>query len=158
MSDLLHTHAAAIYLRITPRTLARWRTKRIGPPWTRLRWNVVLYRVADLDAFLAARKTATKPIGPFFTSADHRPTRRCANCGKTIVLTVSHKRFCSVLCRTTWHGFRHPEWQQHSYARKRAKEGNRADARQLDLFIDYDPRTRPGSVAHLVRHRSTGPA
>lgn len=51
----LTTSEAASYLSVTPRTLERWRAKRIGPRYIKPRGGrttVVLYRREDLDDFL----------------------------------------------------------------------------------------------------------
>ena len=56
-SSLLDTRAAAEYLALSPRTLEKWRSVGTGPAFCRLGGGVrgVRYRVADLDAFVAAR-------------------------------------------------------------------------------------------------------
>ena len=56
-SSLLDTRAAAEYLALSPRTLEKWRTRGIGPAFSRIGGGVrgVRYRVADLDDFVAAR-------------------------------------------------------------------------------------------------------
>jgi excisionase family DNA binding protein len=49
---LLTQDEAAEYLRVSPRTLQRWRTEAgTGPPWHRAGRRVV-YRQRDLDAWL----------------------------------------------------------------------------------------------------------
>lgn len=45
---------AARYLGIAPGTLANWRAEGEGPRWTKL-GTAVVYRIIDLDAYLAAR-------------------------------------------------------------------------------------------------------
>lgn len=42
---------AADYLRVSERTLIRWRNARTGPPWTKVGHRVV-YQRADLDRWL----------------------------------------------------------------------------------------------------------
>ena len=53
-SSLLDTRAAAEYLCLSPRTLEKWRSTGVGPAYCRIGGGV-RYRVADLDAFVAAR-------------------------------------------------------------------------------------------------------
>ena len=45
---------AARYLRVSERSLIRWRNARKGPAWT-YAGKQVRYRLADLDAYLAGR-------------------------------------------------------------------------------------------------------
>ena len=51
---VLTTVEAAHHLRVSPRTLLRWRRKRIGPRWTYV-GHQVRYRPADIEAYLDAR-------------------------------------------------------------------------------------------------------
>lgn len=51
---VLTTSEAADYLRVSERTLIRWRVHRRGPMWT-YAGRQVRYRRADLDAYLAGR-------------------------------------------------------------------------------------------------------
>ena len=46
---------AARFLRVSGRTLIRWRMQRIGPPWTRV-GNKVLYQRKDLDRWLESQR------------------------------------------------------------------------------------------------------
>lgn len=46
--------------RMSARTLERWRTDRIGPPWLRLNCRV-LYRRADVLAYERARLERPEP-------------------------------------------------------------------------------------------------
>lgn len=41
--------------KISPRTAQRWRTSGEGPPFVRLGQRRILYRIADVEAWLAAR-------------------------------------------------------------------------------------------------------
>jgi len=50
----LTTPEAASYLRVSERTLIRWRVMRAGPPWTKV-GHGVRYRRSDLDAWLTRR-------------------------------------------------------------------------------------------------------
>lgn len=47
----LTTEEAADYLRVSWRTLYRWRAQRVGPAWTKVGQRVV-YRRSDLEAWL----------------------------------------------------------------------------------------------------------
>ena len=46
---------AADYLRVSQRTLIRWRNQRTGPAWTRCGGKIV-YQRADLDAWLDSKR------------------------------------------------------------------------------------------------------
>ncbi len=48
---------AADYLRVSERTLIRWRVLRVGPAWTKA-GRGVRYRRTDLNAWLAHRTVA----------------------------------------------------------------------------------------------------
>lgn len=50
----LTTPEAADYLRVSERTLIRWRVQRRGPAWT-YAGRQVRYRLADLEAYLDGR-------------------------------------------------------------------------------------------------------
>ena len=51
---MLSQHEAAVYLRLSERTLERFRVSGEGPRFARLGRRVV-YRQSDLDAWVAAR-------------------------------------------------------------------------------------------------------
>lgn len=51
----LKPREAAEYLRVSERTLIRWRNGRTGPPYTKVGHKVV-YRSSDLDSWLDARR------------------------------------------------------------------------------------------------------
>ena len=56
---LLDTKQAAAYLNISPATLHTWRTtKRTIIPYIKLGGKHVRYRLADLDAYIAANVVA----------------------------------------------------------------------------------------------------
>ena len=56
---LLDTKQAAAYLGISPATLHTWRsTKRNVLPYVKLGGKHVRYRIADLDAYIAANVVA----------------------------------------------------------------------------------------------------
>src|SRR3569833_1113365 len=62
----LRTPEAAEYLGVGESTLEKWRCSGYGPAFARAGTRIVVYRIADLDAFLAARRvnsTSEKPIG-----------------------------------------------------------------------------------------------
>lgn len=49
---ILRANAAAELLGLKPRTLANWRSKRIGPEFIKLGTHAVGYRKSALDKFL----------------------------------------------------------------------------------------------------------
>jgi hypothetical protein len=51
---LLTQREAALHLRLSERTLERWRVQGIGPHFIRLNHSI-RYRQQDLDAYVAAR-------------------------------------------------------------------------------------------------------
>ena len=67
-NELLTPTEAASYLKVSPRTMADWRRKRVGPPFVRTR-RAVRYRKADLDQWL--ERTRQQPSDP-----DPSPHRR----------------------------------------------------------------------------------
>ena len=56
----LPTHAAAEYIGVARQTLANWRVRGDGPPYAKLGKSgmKVVYRVVDLDQYLADRVTS----------------------------------------------------------------------------------------------------
>jgi Helix-turn-helix domain len=52
---LFDPQEASAYLRIAKQTLARWRCYGLGPRFVRIGGRI-FYDIADLDAFIAARK------------------------------------------------------------------------------------------------------
>jgi len=54
MSENLKTVAAAAFLQVEPATLEQWRWRGKGPLFVKLGRSVI-YRKADLDAFIEAR-------------------------------------------------------------------------------------------------------
>lgn len=62
---LLRPCEAAAYLGISPSTLAKMRMRGNSPPFVRVTTRAVAYVIADLDAYLAARKvSSTSDRGP----------------------------------------------------------------------------------------------
>jgi hypothetical protein len=51
-SPYLKTREVALRLGVTTYDLADWRKRRIGPPWFPFSRNHILYRVADVEAYL----------------------------------------------------------------------------------------------------------
>ena len=51
-ADLLRTREAADKLRLSPRTLDRWRTTGDGPAFVKLGRKAIGYRTTDLDRWL----------------------------------------------------------------------------------------------------------
>jgi excisionase family DNA binding protein len=54
--QLLTPQQAAEYLNISPRTLAAWRQRGVGPPSIKLPSGARRYRRADLDRWLAEHR------------------------------------------------------------------------------------------------------
>ena len=50
---VMRTAEAAAYLGFTPGTLRFWRHRNEGPKWFRLGQKIVMYRVEDLDKWIA---------------------------------------------------------------------------------------------------------
>lgn len=50
---------AAEYLGVPLNTLSYWRSRGLGPKWTRPERKVVLYDVAELDAWTTGKKPPT---------------------------------------------------------------------------------------------------
>jgi excisionase family DNA binding protein len=64
MTDLLTTHEAASYLRLSPRTLENWRVRGGGPRFHKF-GDRVLYAQDDLEQWQTAReRTSTSDPGP----------------------------------------------------------------------------------------------
>jgi Helix-turn-helix domain len=60
-SPLLTTYDAARFLGVSPRTLANWRTRELGPPFVRISGRSVKYRPQDLQRW--ARGFVNTPTG-----------------------------------------------------------------------------------------------
>ena len=74
--DLLTTEEAARYLRLSPRTLERYRMTGEGPEYLKVGGRV-FYRKAALDEWLElARRRSTSDPGPPDLSRDHLRRRR----------------------------------------------------------------------------------
>jgi len=56
--DVLDAQEAAVYLRTSTSTLAKYRMHKRGPAFIRQSARKVLYRRADLDAWMTERKAA----------------------------------------------------------------------------------------------------
>lgn len=59
---VLTTEEAAIYLGLSPQTLANWRVRGLGPVYSRLGGTGrprIVYLVEDLDAFLRSNRVQT---------------------------------------------------------------------------------------------------
>lgn len=57
----LNARQAAVYLNVSVSTLKRWRSRHYGPAWYQMTDSSncpVLYRVADLDAWVRTRREA----------------------------------------------------------------------------------------------------
>lgn len=52
---MLKSREAARMIGISPRTLAKWRQKGVGPQCVRLGYNLVVYRLSDIDAWIRER-------------------------------------------------------------------------------------------------------
>ena len=86
---MLKSREAARVIGVSPRTLAKWRQKGIGPQCVRLGYNLVIYRLSDIDAWTRTRAghmpkaTAADPEGTVGldrtggpNSVDHVPRLR----------------------------------------------------------------------------------
>lgn len=61
MEGYIRTEEAAAYLSLSPATLARMRMKGDGPPFSKAGPRIVVYRIQDLEAWLASRsRTSTR--------------------------------------------------------------------------------------------------
>ena len=49
---MLKSREAARMIGISPRTLAKWRQRGVGPQCVRLGYNLVVYRLSDLGAWI----------------------------------------------------------------------------------------------------------
>lgn len=49
---MLKSREAARMIGVSPRTLAKWRQRGIGPQCVRLGYNLVVYRLSDIDAWI----------------------------------------------------------------------------------------------------------
>jgi excisionase family DNA binding protein len=58
MYDYLTPTEAATYLRVSPKTLARWRWAGNGPRYVKPTRRIIRYARADLDAWLQAQGRA----------------------------------------------------------------------------------------------------
>ncbi|ETY72228.1 phage transcriptional regulator AlpA [Bifidobacterium moukalabense DSM 27321] len=52
---MLRSREAARMIGISPRTLAKWRQRGVGPQCVRLGYNLVVYRLSDIDAWIRTR-------------------------------------------------------------------------------------------------------
>ena len=52
---MLRSREAARMIGVSPRTLAKWRQKGVGPQCVRLGYNLVVYRLSDIDAWTRTR-------------------------------------------------------------------------------------------------------
>jgi len=70
LAQLLTEAGAAVYLAVARKSLERWRSLGIGPPFVRIGVRGVRYARDDLDLYIAAqRRTSTSDGGP-----ESRPT------------------------------------------------------------------------------------
>ena len=54
---MLKSREAARMIGVSPRTLAKWRQRGVGPQCVRLGYNLVVYRLSDIDAWTRTRGT-----------------------------------------------------------------------------------------------------
>ena len=52
---MLKSREAARVIGVSPRTLAKWRQRGVGPQCVRLGYNLVVYRLSDIDAWTRTR-------------------------------------------------------------------------------------------------------
>lgn len=55
-SRFLDPHEAAVFLGVAENTMAQWRMKKVGPPYSKFNRFLVRYAVEDLIAYATARK------------------------------------------------------------------------------------------------------
>ncbi len=55
MSEWLTVPQVADYLQVKPRTLQDWRTRKVGPKWSK-RGQIVRYRQSDVDEWMRGGK------------------------------------------------------------------------------------------------------
>jgi hypothetical protein len=60
MTNILDTNGAAKYLKLTVKTLEKWRWERRGPAFIRLSHKCVRYKVADLEKWLNSVRVVPK--------------------------------------------------------------------------------------------------
>ena len=51
---------AARFVGVSPKTLRNWRSKKVGPSWSRAGSRAVVYRIGDLIAFMEARRQSAE--------------------------------------------------------------------------------------------------
>jgi hypothetical protein len=56
---LLDTRAAAYWLQVSPRTLAGWRRRDVGPVWVRFEGKC-RYLLSDLEAYVDAKRVTRR--------------------------------------------------------------------------------------------------
>ena len=61
-SPLLTEADTAQFLSCSQVTLRRWRMRGIGPDWVRLNTRSIRYRIADLEAYVAAGRNRRGPV------------------------------------------------------------------------------------------------
>jgi hypothetical protein len=60
MNNILDTSGAAKYLKVTVKTLEKWRWEDRGPAFMRLSHKCVRYRIVDLEKWLTAVRVVPK--------------------------------------------------------------------------------------------------
>lgn len=60
MKGALRAKEAASYMGMSASTLAKWRMWGMGPDFVRLGKGRIVYRITDLDAFMASRVETAK--------------------------------------------------------------------------------------------------
>lgn len=84
---MLKSREAARMIGISPRTLAKWRQRGVGPQCVRLGYNLVVYRLSDIDTWTRTRArhmpkaTADDPEGTIGLTVPAGPIRSITSHG-----------------------------------------------------------------------------
>lgn len=79
---LLTQDEVAVMLGISPHTLRGWRSRKTGPPFVRV-GGVCRYRVADIEAWIAAGVTRQPDVAEDAPSRERTPDKAPKGAGKS---------------------------------------------------------------------------
>lgn len=80
---MLKSREAARMIGISPRTLAKWRQRGVGPQCVRLGYNLVVYRLSDIDTWTRTR-ARHMPKATADDTLDFEPTCPIALLGRQL--------------------------------------------------------------------------